>query len=37
MLPSDILVKSCYSYMFENCTNLTEVELPATTLATSCY
>ena len=28
----------CYSYMFENCTSLTQApELPATTLAETCY
>ena len=28
----------CYSYMFYNCTSLTQApELPATTLAYSCY
>ena len=38
LLPSMTLVKSCYSSMFNGCTNLTAAPaLPATTLAQNCY
>jgi len=38
LLPATTLTNSCYSSMFQNCTNLTTVpELPATTLAPDCY
>ena len=38
ILLSTTLAKSCYSSMFEGCTNLTTApELPATTLASDCY
>ena len=38
MLPATKLAKSCYSFMFDNCTGLTEApELPATELAGGCY
>jgi hypothetical protein len=37
-LPATTLADSCYSYMFNGCTELTSVPaLPATTLAESCY
>lgn len=37
-LPATTLDERCYTYMFEGCTNLTQVpDLPATTLAESCY
>ena len=37
-LPATTLASSCYSNMFNGCTNLTSApELPATTLASSCY
>ena len=33
-----VMAASCYSHMFQDCTNLTRApELPATTLANSCY
>ena len=39
VLPATTLTKSCYKYMFNNCTMLSTppVLLPATTLADSCY
>ena len=38
VLPATILAKSCYSYMFQDCTSLVNAPmLPATTLAESCY
>ena len=37
-LPATTLSTYCYSYMFSNCTNLTQAPvLPATTLASYCY
>ena len=37
-LPATTLAGNCYSYMFFQCTSLTEApELPAITLANSCY
>ena len=37
-LPATTLADSCYSYMFQGCTNLTTApQLPATTLAGGCY
>ena len=37
-LPATTLAVSCYSYMFQNCRNLTTApELPATTLTNYCY
>ena len=37
-LPATTLTNSCYSQMFQRCTNLTMApELPATTLADECY
>lgn len=38
ILPATTLTQSCYSYMFQNCAELTKApKLPATTLATGCY
>jgi len=38
VLPATTLSDGCYSYMFQNCTNLINTPiLPATTLAESCY
>ena len=38
VLPATTLTQSCYSEMFQGCTNLTvPPELPATTLARHCY
>lgn len=38
ILPVTTLTRSCYSYMFMNCTSLTKApELPATITALSCY
>ena len=38
ILPATTLVKSCYSDMFKNCTNLVTIPaLPATTLDNMCY
>ena len=38
VLPATTLTQSCYSKMFQGCTNLTvPPELPATTLAYQCY
>ena len=38
VLPTTILTPYCYQHMFQGCTSLTTApELPATTLADSCY
>ena len=38
LLPATALTESCYSNMFQNCTNLEAVPaLPATTLSRACY
>ena len=38
ILPATSLTENCYSFMFDNCTNLTVApNLPATTLASYCY
>ena len=38
VLPATTLAKSCYDYMFYNCTGLTRTpKLPATTLGQRCY
>ena len=38
LLPATTLTDSCYSYIFNGCTSLTQApELPATTLANDCY
>jgi len=38
ILPAETLTNNCYTSMFYECTSLTTApELPATTLAASCY
>lgn len=38
IMPCTTLVNSCYTYMFNGCSDLTKApELPATTLVTDCY